>query len=74
MGTPHILEELLTEHDIARITGMSVASVRRWRLLSRGPRFIKLGAAVRYRREDVADWLKSRPTGGEHVEGRMRHV
>jgi predicted DNA-binding transcriptional regulator AlpA len=61
-----ILAELLTERDVARVTGMSVASVRRWRLRREGPRYLKLGAAVRYRPEDVAAWLDSRPTGGRH--------
>jgi len=55
---------LLNERDVARITGMSVASVRRWRLLRQGPRFLKLNAAVRYRAEDISAWLESRPTGG----------
>jgi predicted DNA-binding transcriptional regulator AlpA len=58
------LEVLLNEHDVARITGLSVASVRRWRLLRKGPRYLKIGAAVRYKPEDMAAWLKSRPTGG----------
>jgi predicted DNA-binding transcriptional regulator AlpA len=59
------LEKLLNEHDVARVTGLSVASVRRWRLLRRGPKFLKIGSAVRYRPEDVATWLASRPSGGE---------
>jgi predicted DNA-binding transcriptional regulator AlpA len=59
------LQEVLNERDVARITGLSVASVRRWRLLRRGPTYLKIGAAVRYKREDVTAWLASRPTGGE---------
>ena len=59
------LETLLNEHDVARITGLSVASVRRWRLLRQGPKYLKIGSAVRYRREDVALWIETRPTGGE---------
>jgi predicted DNA-binding transcriptional regulator AlpA len=58
------LQALLTEHDVARITGLSVASVRRWRLLSLPPRYLKIGSAVRYRPEDVKAWLESRPSGG----------
>jgi predicted DNA-binding transcriptional regulator AlpA len=57
-------ETLLNEYGVARLTGLSVATVRRWRLLRQGPRYLKLGAAVRYRPEDVAAWLESRPTGG----------
>ena len=59
------LEELLNEHDVARLTGLSVASVRRWRLLRQGPKFLKIGAAVRYRKTDLAIWLETRPTGGD---------
>ena len=33
VAIPNNLETLLNEHDVARITGLSVASVRRWRLL-----------------------------------------
>jgi predicted DNA-binding transcriptional regulator AlpA len=54
------LEALLNERDVSRITGMSVASIRRWRLLRQGPKYLKLGSAVRYRPGDVAAWLESR--------------
>jgi predicted DNA-binding transcriptional regulator AlpA len=62
--TDNTLENLLNERDIARLTGLSLASVRRWRLLKQGPKFLKLNAAVRYRAEDLKAWLESRPTGG----------
>jgi predicted DNA-binding transcriptional regulator AlpA len=64
MATRTTLEALLNEHDVARITGLSVASVRRWRLHRQGPKYLKIGSAVRYTHEDVAAWLASRPTGG----------
>ena len=69
--TNNSLETLLNEHDVARITGLSVASVRRWRLLKQGPRYLKLGAAVRYKAEDISAWLESRPTGGERNPGEV---
>jgi predicted DNA-binding transcriptional regulator AlpA len=59
------LTTLLNEYDVARVTGLSVASVRRWRFLKQGPKYLKIGAAVRYRVEDISAWLASRPTGGE---------
>jgi predicted DNA-binding transcriptional regulator AlpA len=58
-------ESLLNEHDVARMTGLSVASMRRWRLLHQGPKFLKLGSAVRYSAADLAAWLESRPSGGD---------
>ena len=60
------LETFLTENDVARITGLSVATVRRWRILKQGPRYVKIGAAVRYKPSSVAEFLESRPTGGGH--------
>jgi predicted DNA-binding transcriptional regulator AlpA len=47
------IPELLNEHQVARFVQLSVASVRRWRL------YLKIGAAVRYRREDVESWIDS---------------
>jgi predicted DNA-binding transcriptional regulator AlpA len=55
---------LLNERTVAEMLGISVATVRRWRLLRQGPTYIKIGAAVRYKPEDIAAWLESRPTGG----------
>jgi predicted DNA-binding transcriptional regulator AlpA len=66
------LEALLNEHDVAHLTGLSLASVRRWRLLRQGPKYLKLGAAVRYKTEDISAWLESRPSGGGHQEEAQR--
>ena len=53
-------------------TGLSVASIRRFRLLKQGPKFLKLNSAVRYRPDDLKTWLESRPTGGEHQPAEAR--
>jgi predicted DNA-binding transcriptional regulator AlpA len=67
MGTiENTLETLLDEHAVARITGLSVASVRRWRFLKQGPKYLKIGSAVRYRPQDLTAWIETRPRGGEH--------
>ena len=66
-----VLEELLTEHDVARITGLSVATMRRRRLLRQPPLYKKLGAAVRYHPDDVATWINAQPASGDsHTEAR----
>jgi predicted DNA-binding transcriptional regulator AlpA len=65
MGTiQNAIENLLNEHDVVRITGLSVATVRRWRLLRQGPKYLKIGAAVRYQPSSISEFLASRPTGG----------
>lgn len=58
-------ESLLTETDVSKHLRVSVACVRRWRLEHRGPRFLKIGSLVRYRPEDVEEWINARPVGGE---------
>lgn len=64
-------DALVNEHHVARLFGVSVATVRRWRLLGQGPRFVKVsGAAVRYRPQDLQAYLDTRPTGGASRERR----
>jgi predicted DNA-binding transcriptional regulator AlpA len=58
------IDPLLNERDVARVTGMSVATVRRWRLHRQGPKFLKISASVRYRPADLKAWLETRPSGG----------
>lgn len=52
--------ELLDEKQVAKLLRVSLASVRRWRQHKAGPTYIKAGACVRYRREDVDAWLRTR--------------
>jgi predicted DNA-binding transcriptional regulator AlpA len=59
-----ITPAMLKEGDLAQITGMSLATIRRWRLLRQGPKYLKIGAAVRYKPEDISAWLESRPVSG----------
>jgi hypothetical protein len=61
-------EHLFDEHDLARITKRSVASVRRDRLLKKGCPYIKIGSSVRYLPSDVEAWLESLPSRGRHQE------
>ena len=60
-------QSLLNERAVSELIGMSVASLRRWRLLKRGPRFLRVGGRVKYRPEDLQAWLASRPFGGADV-------
>ena len=41
-------EGLVNEHEAARLLGLSVKTLRRWRWAGRPPAFIKIGRAVRY--------------------------
>jgi hypothetical protein len=55
---------LMTENEVSKRLNVSIASLRRWRLLRRGPVFIKVGSLVRYQLADLEAWLASLPTGG----------
>jgi excisionase family DNA binding protein len=59
-----IIPALMTEEEVAKRLNVSVASLRRWRLLRKGPVFIKVGSLVRYSREDLDSWLAALPKGG----------
>ena len=56
--------EMLNERQVAEYLNMSLGSLRKWRLFRKGPNFVKLGRAIRYRRTDVETWLSSCPGPG----------
>ena len=62
---------LMTENEVSKRLNVSLASLRRWRLLRRGPAFLKIGSLVRYSAEDLDAWLASLPTGGSASHKRL---
>ena len=46
----------LTDVEVASRLGVSRFTVRSWRLKGVGPRFLKMGRAVRYRSQDVDEY------------------
>jgi hypothetical protein len=52
------LSEFLTEPQLAEWLAISPRTLQQWRFVGRGPKFVKVGAAVRYSPEAVADWLE----------------
>lgn len=45
--------------EAAAYTGISVSSLTKFRCAGKGPRYVRLCGAVRYRPQDLDDWLKS---------------
>lgn len=43
----------LTEREVSTLLGLSVATLRAWRHRGQGPRFLRLGRAVRYLPADL---------------------
>lgn len=51
------LPEWLTTAQLAEMLQVPAATVRQWRYLKIGPRGVRVGKYVRYRRSDVESWL-----------------
>jgi len=47
---------ILTDVQVAERLGVSRFTVRSWRLKGVGPRFLKMGRAVRYRSQDLDEY------------------
>ena len=51
-------QEFLSEREVEELGLASRRTLQAWRLLGRGPRFIKVGGrTIRYRLVDVEAWL-----------------
>ena len=60
--------DFLNENQVAQRLGVSIATIRRWRLRNTGPRFRKIGASVRYAADDLTAWIESQPSDGAPTE------
>jgi len=50
--------DLLTITQVAEILHVPVATLRYWRHRGTGPRSFRIGRHVRYRPEDVEEWIQ----------------
>lgn len=49
---------LMPEGEAAQCLGVAVATLRRWRWAGRGPKYAKIGAAVRYDAEELRAYVE----------------
>lgn len=54
------MQPLINEKQLSELIGLSLHTLRRWRVIGEGPRFIKIGSCVRYDPADIAAWLNAR--------------
>ncbi len=54
---PAWLDEAVSADEISRLTGIRVGTLATWRSRGGGPRYMKLGSVVRYRRRAVFEWM-----------------
>jgi len=54
------LPEMITRRQLAEYLGMTEPALSMMVNRRQGPKFIRLGRSIRYRREDVLAWLDAR--------------
>ena len=51
------MNRMFDEKQAAEFLGCSVAALQKWRLLRKGPAYVKVGRLVRYRETDLIAYL-----------------
>lgn len=57
-------ENLLTTEEAAAVLGMSEQTMRIWRMDKKGPNYIRINRSIRYRRDDLDEFVANRMVGG----------
>lgn len=57
--TLHLLADYLTREQLAEELKVTTRTLDKWEWLRCGPRKVKIGARVYYKRSDVAAWIEA---------------
>ncbi len=57
---PAFLDRLIHEQAAADFLSVSIRTLQAWRVRGGGPRYCKIGRAVRYRRADLTAWVEEK--------------
>ncbi|PKN67862.1 MAG: transcriptional regulator [Deltaproteobacteria bacterium HGW-Deltaproteobacteria-15] len=57
--------EYIPEREVESRTGIKVQTLRNWRHKGKGFSYVKIGRAVRYRWQDVLDYMEDRKVDPE---------
>lgn len=66
------VDRVLRPDETARRLNNSTSTLAKWRMTGDGPRFVKVGRAVRYRQSDIEDWLASRTVSSTAESGLLQ--
>jgi transposase len=60
IDTKPLLHDYMSQQDVAEELGVTVETLRRWRVHGAGPRWFRFGLGMRlmYNRQDVKDWIE----------------
>ena len=56
-------DSLVTEVQTAEFLNISIRTLQAWRIKLAGPRFVRVGRAIRYRRSDLIAWIEANTVG-----------
>ena len=51
------IPELIDERGAAEALAIAPRTLQWWRICGKGPKFVKIGRSVRYRKVDLLDWI-----------------
>jgi excisionase family DNA binding protein len=57
------VSDFLTDRELADLLEIPQRTPGQWRYLGKGPRYVRVGRHVRYRRTDVEAWIEARMIG-----------
>ena len=61
-------ERPLPEKEVADLLGVSPNTLKHWRWVGKGPRYVKLVSKIAYRRCDLDEWINASVTDpGAHI-------
>ena len=67
------MRTLMDEHELAKLLCLKVSTLRRWRWAGTGPKFIKLGASVRYDPDDIEEYINGNRTASTTMDKSYRN-
>ena len=63
---------LVKTETVAELLGLAPITLRLWRSVGKGPPFVKCGSAVRYRAEDLKEWVNAQTIHPEKTTTELR--
>lgn len=62
------MEEFLNTIEVAEKLGVSEATLRGWRVVGKGQKYVKCGHWVRYSEKTIANWIESQTVSTDDME------
>jgi len=69
-----LLHDYMSQQEVAEQLGVTVETLRRWRVHGAGPRWFRFGLGMRlmYNRQDVKDWIEQQRDATQEASIRGR--